>query len=73
MTQDFQQELAVYHANLIELLPYAGRFVVIRGQEIQGPFNSPEHAWQTGHRQYGRAPFLVKQIHSESAFAGRAG
>ncbi len=41
MTQDFRQERAVYHANLIELLPYAGQFVVIRGQEIQGPFDPP--------------------------------
>jgi hypothetical protein len=73
MTQTFEQELAVYHANLIELLPYAGRFVLIRGEEIQGPFSGPEQAWQAGCRLYGRAPFLVKQIRSESALTGRAG
>ncbi len=73
MIQSFHQELAVYHANLIELLPYAGRFVVIRGQEIRGPFDTPEQAWQAGRRRYGMAPFLVKQIHAGAAFTGRAG
>jgi hypothetical protein len=73
MTQNFQQELAVYNANLIELLPYAGRFVVIREQEIRGPFINPDQAWQAGHRRYGSAPFLVKQIRGETTFTGRAG
>jgi hypothetical protein len=73
MTPNFQQELAVYNANLIELLPYAGRFVVIREQEIRGPFNNLEQAGQAGRRRYGTAPFLVKQIQGETAFMVRAG
>ncbi len=73
MNRTFRQELAVYNANLIELLPSAGRFVLIRGQEIHGPFSGPEQAWQAGRRLYGRAPFLVKQIRSESTLTGRAG
>ena len=72
MTQNFQQELAVYNANLIELLAYAGRYVVICGQEIQGPFGSLEQAWRAGRMSYGTGAFLVKQIQGESAFSGQA-
>ncbi len=72
MTQSFQQELAVYNANLIELLAYTGRYVVIRGQEIQGPFGTVDQAWRAGRTSYGTSPFLVKQIQGETAFAGRA-
>lgn len=72
MTQNFQQELAVYNANLIELLAYAGRYVVIRGQEIQGPFGSLEQAWRAGRMSYGAGPFLVKQIRGDAASAVQA-
>ena len=72
MAQNFHQELAVYNANLIELLAYAGRFVVIRGHEIQGPFASLDHAWRAGRTSYGATPFLVKQIQGDTASAGRA-
>jgi hypothetical protein len=72
MTQNFQQELAVYNANLIELLAYAERYIVIRGQDIQGPFASLEQAWRSGRVSYGAGPFLVKQIRGETAPAGRA-
>lgn len=73
MSQSFQQELAIYNANLIELLAYAGRYVVIRGQEIQGPFGNLDQAWGAGRACHGAAPFLVKQIGAEAAYAGRAG
>ncbi len=73
MPATFQQELAVYHAHLIELLAYTGRFVVIRGQEIQGPFDSPDQAWRAGRMRHGTGAFLVKQIHGEAGLAGRAG
>ncbi len=72
MPATFQQELAVYHANLIELLAYTGRFVVIRGREIQGPFDSPEQAQRAGQMRHGTGEFLVKRIHGEAVLAGRA-
>jgi hypothetical protein len=72
MTQNFQQEMAVYNANLIELLVYAGKYVVIRGQEIHGPFGSLEQAWGAGRLSYGTGSFLVKQIQGEAALSGRA-
>jgi hypothetical protein len=73
MPATFQQELAVYNANLIELLAYTGRFVMIRGQEIQGPFDTPEQARQAGRLRHGAAAFLVKQVHGGFGFASRAG
>jgi hypothetical protein len=73
MVPTFQQELAVFNANLIELLAYAGRYVVIRGQEIQGPFASPEQAWRAARERHGAKPFLVKQIQGETSVASRAG
>jgi hypothetical protein len=63
MPVTFQQELAVY----------TGRFVVIRGEEIQGPFDTPEQAWRAGRLRHGAAAFLVKQVHGETGFASRAG
>ena len=72
MTQDFQQEMAVYNANVIELLAYAGKYVVIRGDPIRGPFASIEHAWRTGRAIYGPEPFLVKQVRGGATFTGRA-
>ena len=70
MAQNFHQELAVYNANLIELLAYTGRFVVIRGQEILGPFASLEQARSAGRSSHGTVPFLVKQIRGDTALAG---
>jgi hypothetical protein len=72
MAQDFPQELAVYNANLIELLAYPGRFVVIRGHEIHGPFASLDQAWRAGRLRYGAVPFLVKQIQGDTAAAVQA-
>lgn len=73
MTSDFQRELAVYNASLIDLLAYAGRYVVIRGPEIQGPFASLDQAWRAGRTRHGAGPFLVKQIGAEPSPAGRTG
>jgi hypothetical protein len=67
MTPTFHEELAVYYANLIDLLAYAGRYVTIRGKDIQGPFESLEQASRVGRIQYGAGPFLVKQILGEPA------
>jgi hypothetical protein len=73
MNQSFQEELAVYNASLIDLLAYAGRYVVIRGPEIHGPFASLEQAWGVGRTQFGSSPFLVKRIQGETAMPGRTG
>lgn len=67
----FQKELAVYNANLIDLMAYVGRSVVICGEEIRGPYDTPEQARQAGRARYGATPFLVKQIRGYPAFGLR--
>lgn len=39
-----------------------GKFAVIRGDDIQGPFESYEDALQAGYERHGLVPFLVKKI-----------
>ncbi len=69
MSNDFRREIAVYNANLIELLAYAGCYVVIRGEEIVGPFVAIEQAWATGRARYGSSPFLVQRVGAEASAA----
>ena len=59
----FERELAIYNEHLIDLLAHEGKFVVIRNEEISGPFETYENALQAGYDKYGLESFLVKQIH----------
>jgi hypothetical protein len=57
-----ERELATYQAHLIDLVADEGRFVVIRGEEILGPFVSYEDALGAGYERFGPVEFLVKQV-----------
>jgi hypothetical protein len=61
-----EHESDVYHARLSELLgpddAHEGKFTVIRGDDVQGPFDSYEDALAFGYERHGPAPFLVKKI-----------
>ena len=57
-----EREMATYQANLPELLANEGRYVVIKGEEIAGAFESYEGALQAGYDRFGLGPFLVKKI-----------
>ena len=57
-----ERELAVYNEHLMDLLANAGKYVVVRGEVIEGPFDSDEDALQAGYDTFGVVPFLVKQI-----------
>jgi hypothetical protein len=59
----FEKELAVYDAHLIDLLDSQGKYILIRGEEISGPFETFDEALDVGYDKYGLEPFLVKQIH----------
>lgn len=59
---DLSVELAVYEANLPELLGSEGKFVLISGEEIAGAFATYGEALDAGYEKYGLKPFLVKQI-----------
>jgi hypothetical protein len=58
-----EKELATYNQNLIDLLAHEGKFVLIHGVTIKGPFETFEDALAAGYDAYGLEPFLVKQIH----------
>ena len=56
-------EPKVYEASLQNLLGTAeGKFVLIHGDEIAGPFDNQMDAIAAGYAKFGNVPFLVKQI-----------
>ena len=57
-----ERELATYHEHMLELLSSEGKFVLIRGDEIAGRYDSYEKALEAGYERYGLDPFLVKKI-----------
>ena len=63
-TGTLQKELAVYEANLNKWLEASqqGKFVLIKGDEIGGLFDTYEEALKVGYTKHGPPPFLVKQI-----------
>jgi hypothetical protein len=57
-----ERELSVYESHLPELLANEGKYVLVSGEEISGPFDAYEDALEVGYDKYGLVPFLVKQI-----------
>jgi hypothetical protein len=57
-----ERELAVYNEHLIDLLVNEGKYILIRHEEISGPFETYDDALEAGYAKYGLVPFLVKQI-----------
>ena len=39
-----------------------GKFVLIRGHEVSGVYNSTMDAITAGYQRFGNVPFLVKQV-----------
>lgn len=58
----FEHELSIYQAHILEFLESEGQYVVIRGDDIAGPFETYEAALDAGYTKHGLEPFLVKQI-----------
>jgi hypothetical protein len=59
-----ERELAVYNEHLMELLPSEGKYVVIKGEQILGVYDSLDDALGAGYDRFGDVDFLVKQIHA---------
>lgn len=57
-----EREVATYEAHLMDLLASQGKYVLIRGDEIAGVFDTYEAALDRGYQEYGPVPFLVKVI-----------
>lgn len=63
VTPNLATELKTYEANKDNLLGAAeGKFVLIRGTEVVGVFDSQMDAISAGYKKFGNVPFLVKQI-----------
>ena len=59
---NLEQEIATYHRHLPELLGEQGRFVLIKGTEVAGTFDSYRDALTAGYQRFKLNSFLVKQI-----------
>lgn len=58
-----EQELKAYNEHHDELVGKAeGKFVLIRGTQILGTFDSKMDAIRQGYQQLGNVPFLVKHV-----------
>jgi hypothetical protein len=58
----FEREIETYSNNLMDLLSNEGKFVVIRGDEIAGAFDTYDSALEAGYDRYGPVTFFVKKI-----------
>jgi hypothetical protein len=59
----FEKESAVYKAHRTDWLEHEGKYLVIRGEEITGPYETLDDALEGGYQKYALEPFMVKQIH----------
>lgn len=58
-----QDELKVYQQKKQELLAKAvGKYVLIKGNEVVGVFDTDTDAVSRGYEKFGNVPFLVKQV-----------
>lgn len=61
----FQRERATFEAIKAGLKGHAGRYVVIKGEEVAGVWASYEEALDGGYDRFGPVAFFVKQLSSE--------
>ena len=57
-----EREIATYEHHLLDLLKDAGKYVVIRGEEILGVFEAFEDAVRKGYETGLNDPFLTRRI-----------
>lgn len=57
-----EKELQTYKQKFSELESHIGKYVVIRGDEIEGIFDTYSDALNHGYEAFGLDPFLVKHI-----------
>jgi hypothetical protein len=63
MPQILNTEIQTYKQQRDNLLGTSeGKFVLIRGNQVVGIFDSKMDAIAAGYQQFGNVPFLVKQI-----------
>lgn len=57
-----EQELATFERELPRLLDRAGKFVLIKGEDVVSTWETYRDAIQEGYRLFLLEPFLVKKI-----------
>lgn len=58
-----QQEIAAYESRRAELLRHhAGKFVLIKGDELVGAYDTQEAAYGAGVERFGNQPMLIRQV-----------
>jgi hypothetical protein len=62
MTSSLEREIATYTEKLPELQMHSGKFVLIKGGEVAGIFDSYGDALKAGYERFKLEPFLVKEI-----------
>ncbi|MBI2368245.1 MAG: hypothetical protein HYV01_24995 [Deltaproteobacteria bacterium] len=63
MSQVLDAEIKTYEQQRDNLLGTSeGKFVLIRGSQVVGVFDSKMDAIAAGYQQFGNVPFLVKQV-----------
>jgi hypothetical protein len=66
ITMALEHEIEVYRANLMDMLGVnyvnEGKYTLIKGDEILGPFDAYEDAIRIGYDRHGLTPFLVKKL-----------
>jgi hypothetical protein len=58
----FEAEEAIYQARKEALLPSEGQFVVMLGDQLQGPYQTYGDAYAQGRRAFDGKPFYIRQI-----------
>lgn len=56
------EELATYQARLPELLAHEGEYVLIKGKEVVGFYETSQAAQNVGYRRLGMVPMFIKRI-----------
>jgi hypothetical protein len=62
MADELKKELETYERKKADLLSQAGKYVVIKGDDVIGIFESYADGLKIGYEKCGLTPFLVKRI-----------
>ena len=62
MADELKKELETYERKKPDLLAQAGKFALIKGDEVLGVYESYADALKIGYEKCGLSPFLVKKI-----------
>jgi len=67
-----EQELVTFQQELATMLSkgWQGKYVLIRGSDVDGPWPTENEAYREGRRRFGMTPFMVRQVQAEESSFG---